>query len=264
MRFRSRSRASVLAVEQSGENQRLHHRHKLRSLAYVSLEFQKAGVLRDISEGGLAVQVLRPLHTGQQVRFALDLPNPKLRFEADARVVWTDSLGQAGMEFLELAPRLRRLLKDWLFTQVLAEAQRSVGEQSAELLFSHDSRPAIRLITPNRRASTRILQEAERNPIRLLWFSVSPLSFSRFVDGVAVSSAVLLFNLLTSFMTDSVPAWWTAALFIAASAAVFGALYWMVFEVWFGITPGTRLAELACTDTIRDPLHPEKIRPRFR
>jgi PilZ domain len=238
------------------EIRRLHHRQKLRSLAYLQFDSQKAGIIRDVSEAGAAVQVLTPFALNRRVRLGLDLPNPRVRFEAEGRVVWTDSLGQAGLEFLDLAPRSRQLLKEWLFTQLLTEAQFWAREEREELLFSNPSRTAIRLDeTP------RLSRDAPG--IGFLWFAVSPLQFSRFVDGLALSCAVLLFSLLTLFLTDALPRWPLAVAFLAGLTAVFGLLYWFVFAVWFGITPGNRLAQLARLAAEKSP-KVELQRTRFR
>ena len=239
------------------ENHRLHHRQKLRSLAYLQFDSQKAGIIRDVSEAGTAVQVLTPFALNRRVRLGLDLPNPRVRFEAEGRVVWTDSLGQAGLEFLDLAPRSRQLLKEWLFTQLLTEAQFWAREEREELLFSNPSRTAIRLDEP-----PRLSRDAPR--IGFLWFAVSPLRFSRFVDGLALSCAVLLFSLLTLFLTDALPRWPLAVAFLAGLTAVFGLLYWFVFAVWFGITPGNRLAQLARSQAKQQSPKVELQRTRFR
>jgi len=262
MRFRSSTRTAAATVEPRPENQRHHHRQKLRSLAYVTLGGSKAGVLRDISESGVAVHVLSALTAGHELRLGLDLPNPRLRFEADVRVVWTDSLGQTGLEFINLPERSRLLLKDWLFTQSLSNAQRSAIDPSEELLFSGISRPTIRLVSHRTRGTQ--FSDLDQMGIPLMWFSVPTHSFSRFVDAVAVSSAVLLFSLMTSFLTDVTPAWWVCILFIAAAAVIFGSVYWLVFAFWFGITPGARLAELALPAAGKQLRNPMVPRPRFR
>jgi hypothetical protein len=246
------------------DNHRLRYRQKLRSLAYLQLHAQKAGIIRDVSETGAAVQVLTPFALNGRVRIGLDLPNPRVRFEAEGRVVWTDSLGQAGLEFLALEPRTQQLLKEWLFTQLLTEAQFWAREEREELLFSNPSRSAIRLDRGKAWADEPRLLSRGGQPIGFLWFAVSPLRFSRFVDGLALSCAVLLFSLLTLFLTDALPRWPLAVAFLAGLTAVFGLLYWIVFAVWFGITPGSRLAQLAGSEGEEKSPKAEWERARFR
>jgi PilZ domain len=233
-------------------NRRHHYRQKIRNLSYISLEPSSRGILRDLSESGAAVQVLAPLNFNQQIHFRLDLSNPRARVEGEGRVAWTDSLGQAGVEFVEVPNRSHRLLKDWLLTQVLADAQRAAGDPAAGLLFSFTSRPAIRL-EPAR--SQRRLQ--------LLWFRVPVERFARLVDCMAMLCAVLLFNVMALTLTDTLPSWPVALALVLAVTAVFAGLYWFLFSVWFRITPGHRLAELACQER-GSRKNQADVRARFR
>lgn len=250
--------ASSAIVQSSPANRRLAYRQKLRCLAHIRLDSANDGVLRDISESGMAVQVLSKLRPDQHVHVRLDLANPKLRLEAEARVVWTDSVGQAGLEFIDLPLRSLHLLKEWLFTQILADAHRTLGDETNQLLFSSAARPAIRL-EPKTCADA-----ARAQSVRLLWFHVSVLKFSRFVDCVALLCAVLLFSLLALVLTDIFPSWLFTAAFVLGVAAVFATLYWLVFAVWFGVTPGNRLAQLANGDAIKKTRRPRLERARFR
>jgi len=248
--------ASSASVQSLPANRRTSHRQKLRSLGCVRLDSGNDGVLRDISASGIAVQVLARLRQDQKVHLRLDLANPRLRFDAEARVAWTDSVGQAGLEFVDLPERPRRLLKEWMFTQILADAHRAAGDDTGQLLFSTAPRPAI--LFPARAHS------ADAQSVRLLWFHVSKLKFSRFVDGVALLCAVLLFSLLALVLTDIFPSWLFTVAFVLGVAAIFATLYWLVFAVWFGVTPGNRLAELADGQTAIKS-RPNKLeRARFR
>jgi len=249
-------------VEPVPQNRRLRYRQKLRTLAYLKLDSGNGGVIRDVSETGIAVQLLTPLRADEQVHVGLELPNPRLRFEAEARVAWTDSLGQAGLEFSDLAPRSRRLLKEWLFTQILQDAHRGFGD-AAELLFSSAARPAIRL-EETLPSFHPVPLNTESHSVRLLWFNVSGLRFARFVDGTALLCAVLLFSLLALFFTDILPSWPITVAFVLGVAVVFATLYWLVFAVWFGVTPGSRLAALAGSGLGKKARRPVVKRARFR
>ena len=240
----SRSAAQVLAesVRALPQNRRRGHRQKISTLAYVRLDAGNGGVLRDVSESGIAMQTLSPVMQGQRIQVRIDLPNPRLHLEASGRVVWSDSQGQAGVEFGELSRRHVRLLNEWLFTQVLADAQRLSGD--GELLFSTAARDPIRL------PPKPVLVPRAQKPraLRILWFSLSAQKVSRVVDGLVLLCAVLLFSLMSLIMTDTLPSLPFAALFLIAVLAIFAALYWMLFALWFGVTPGTRLAQLAGLD----------------
>jgi PilZ domain len=253
--------ATPAIVQPHSEKRRLAYRQKLRNLAYIRLDSANDGVLRDISESGIAVQVLSKLRPDQRVHVRLDLANPRLRLEAEVRVVWTDSQGQAGLEFLDPTSRSRRLLKEWLFTQILADAHRTLGDETDQLLFSTTARPAIRLQQDPYSAG---VHRADPQRVRLFWFHVSALKFSRFVDATALLCSVLLFSLLALVLTDLFPSWLFTVAFVVGVAAVFATLYWLVFAVWFGVTPGERLVELASTEASRKAGGPKPARPRFR
>jgi PilZ domain len=247
-------------VEGFLQSRRIGYRHKLRSLAHVKLNSVNKGVLRDVSDTGIAIQVLSQLSPGEPIHVEIDLPNPRLRFEAEGRVLWSDSLGQAGILFVNLSPRPRRLLKEWLFTQILADAHRALGDDGSELLFSSTFRPAIRL-GPG--YYSRQLRSPAAPSVRLLWLSVSALRFSRFVDAIVLVCAVLLFSLLVLFFTDVLPSWPFAIAFVLGAALIFASVYWFVFALWFGVTPGSRLAELATEAGENVPLGEVEL-ARFR
>lgn len=249
-----------VTVGGSVQNRRFGYRHKLRSFAHVKLNSTNKGLLRDVSDTGIAIQVLSQLSPGEPIHIELDLPTPRLRFEAEGRVMWSDSLGQAGILFVNLSPRPRRLLKEWLFTQILANAHRALGDDGSELLFSSAFQPAIQL-GPSYYA--RQLSIAEVPSVRLLWLSVSALRFSRFVDGTVLVCAVLLFSLMVLYFTDVLPSWPFAVTFVLGAALIFATVYWFVFAIWFGITPGNRLAELATEVGKNAPLVETEL-ARFR
>jgi PilZ domain len=241
------------------QNRRSRHRHKLRTLSHIKLDSSSGGILRDISERGAALQVLSRLPLDQVIHLQFDLANPRLRFEVEARVVWSDSLGQAGLVFVNLGSRSQRVLKEWLLTQILSDAHRIVGDHATELLFSPPSLPAIHL-QPDLSSKLNSLGSAS---VHLLWFDVPALRFSRLVDATALLCSVLLFNLLVLFFTDMVPSWRLAVALIVCVTAAFTAMYWIVFAFWFGVTPGTRLAELACAEAAKlAPAEREIIRFR--
>jgi PilZ domain len=246
------ARTATLDATPLESNRRRHYRQRVRNLAYIVWDSDNRGVLRDLSESGGAVQVLVPLPLNQQIHFRLDLSNPRARVEGHGRVAWTDPLGQAGIEFVEVPHRSRRLLKDWLLTQVLADAHRATGDPEAGLLFSFTSRPAIRLEPAQ-----------SRRTLRFLWLRVPVDRFARLVDCLALICAVLLFNVMALTMTDTLPPWPITVGLVLGVAAVFGGLYWFLFSRWFGITPGHRLAELACQERTSKK-KPAEARTRFR
>jgi hypothetical protein len=204
-----------------------------------------------------------------------ELANPRVRVEATGRVAWADPVGQAGVEFSTLSQRSERLLKDWIFIQLMASAQHSAGdstllygksghEAAAELLFSAGARPAIRL-KPGAAAVRSGETDLPSHGLQLPWlpFAISAPALSMLVDGLILLSAVLLFALICMAMVGAVPAWPLALAMGIGVAAVFGVLYRVLFLSWMGGTPGDWIAGLS-----RDPCGGNETRaedrPRFR
>lgn len=231
----SRSHEAAPGETLAPPGRRCQHRQKLRNLAYVKVDSANGGILLDIGESGMSTRVVAPLRTDQPVHLRVDLPEPRLHFEAEGRVAWSDSTGQTGIELLELGPRYRRLLREWLFTQLLADAYRLQGNTAVELQFSDAVRAPIRLACP----------VASPKPLRLLWLPVSAQGFARLVDGLALLCAVLLFSVLSLALTDVLPSWPIAAALLLGVSGIFALLYGFLFSLWFRTTPGTRLAQLA-------------------
>lgn len=265
------------AVAAARRKERRHYRQKVHTLAYVNLDHANGGIIRDLTEDGLAIQAVAPLRANQQVHLRFELLSPRLRVEATGRVAWADPMGQAGVEFLNLPERSRRLLKEWLFTQLLSAAHqaswesifvhRKRGEEATELLFSTAARPAISL-APEVVGPPKVESEdGEVRPrtLQLFWCPVpiSPHSLARLVDGLILLSAVLLFSVVSLAMTQVLPAWPVALVLALGVTSLFAMLYWFLFVLWIGHTPGKYLAQLT-SDSELGMYAEEGDRPRFR
>jgi hypothetical protein len=205
----------------------------------------------------------------QQIFLRFDLPNPRVRLEAKGRVAWADPVGQAGIEFLALSQRARRLLKEWIFVQLMASAQHSSGDstglygksgqEAAELVFSSHPRPAIRLET------TASFGTDSPRTLHLSWlpFAISATALSRMVDSLILLSAVLLFAVICISMVGGVPAWPIALVVGLGAAAVFAVLYRFLFLFWIGGTPGNWLAGIT-PEGFDGGSREVEDRPRFR
>jgi putative methionine-R-sulfoxide reductase with GAF domain len=103
-------------------------RHKLHSPVYASFKSPQAGVvvdlseLLDLSEDGFAVRTPEPLEADRPLALTLDLPETGVYLHGHGVAVWSDSSGRAGVRFSDLSDTSRRLLKEWLFTNVLVAA----------------------------------------------------------------------------------------------------------------------------------------------
>ncbi|REJ73375.1 MAG: PilZ domain-containing protein [Acidobacteria bacterium] len=69
--------------------------------------------VEDVSETGMYLDSRHALPLGQLIRFSLDLPdeNPDRPIEGIGRVVWTEQMLGAGIEFVELDPADRERIR---------------------------------------------------------------------------------------------------------------------------------------------------------
>lgn len=111
-------------------NRRSRVRQKVNVPAYVTFTGVTQGGMLDlyeilnISESGLALHCSQPLQADEIVELCLELAESKEQISTKARVVWSDA-GKAGFSFTTLADSSLRLLREWLFLNVLATAANS-------------------------------------------------------------------------------------------------------------------------------------------
>src|SRR5881227_1962761 len=243
------------SILQADPRRRRCPRQTLRSLAYVNLDQGNGGIIRDLTESGIAVQAVGALRAQQEVSLRFDLLSPRVRVETRGRVAWAEPSGQAGIEFMGTTPRVRRALRDWLLTQMLASAAISgrdsifAAVRENELTFSPVFQTPI-VVAPESIA----LGEAGTAPsVAWSWFRFSGRSFSVLVDGLVLLCAVLLFSISSIVVMGGVPAWPIAAALLLTTATIFVAIYQILFsEFLFGATPGSRLARLAMTGGVEE------------
>ena len=249
--------------------QRRSYRQRVHNLVYVNVDEANGGIIRNMGETGLAIQVVGALRPDQRVQLRFELLNPRARIEGAARVVWADPSGQAGLELIDLSPRIRRQLKDWLFTQLLADAyhgseaesifiHQKPGQDVRELSFSAATRPTIRL-APAEPADFEDQDDREA----AAGFVSSP-HLPKLIDSLIVFSAVLVFWLLSLAMTHFVPAWPLTIALVLATGCVFASVYWFLFVRWIGLTPGMYLVRLAGAGEDGRPRVETEEQPRFR
>ena len=98
---------------------RVYYRHPINSIVYVHLDEGNGGIVRNLSQGGAAIQAVGPLQIKQNVRMRFDLLNPRTRIDVRAEVAWANSGGQAGLRFLDMPPQVRSQLSNWMFATLL-------------------------------------------------------------------------------------------------------------------------------------------------
>src|SRR5882672_5809383 len=104
------------------QRHRRHYREKLQRLAYVNLDSSNGGVVYDLNENGLGLHAVAALYTERPVQLRLELPSPHVRVELQGRVAWAEPNGHTGIEFLQTPAKSRRLLRQWIFAQLLSRA----------------------------------------------------------------------------------------------------------------------------------------------
>ena len=90
-------------------------RQNVNPPVYMSLGPRRGGLLYNLSERGLAVEVQGIPLSGQIVPVVFDLPETKSCIETIGHIAWRDRLGtRAGLEFLDLSEISQQQIKEWL------------------------------------------------------------------------------------------------------------------------------------------------------
>lgn len=72
------------------------------------------GILLDLSTGGMDVLAAKPLASNAMVRVSFELPDGGAGIEGDAEVAWGTANGQTGLRFLDMDPKMREAMGEWL------------------------------------------------------------------------------------------------------------------------------------------------------
>lgn len=254
----------------SAKQMRMQYRHELRNLTYVTLDEANGGIVRNLTDNGIGLQVVAALHPQQQLRVRFELRNPRLRVEGRGEVVWATFSGQCGLRFLDLPERTSHQIKEWILGNLLeggalhageAEsmfAAHAIADGSAALVESEkedgllvSSAPVPVISLPQhadvREAASVVNFPAEVRPqLRDLDWLSQPLSGRGLVWTINVLAAfagMLLFAVVFLSVTREAPRWpWAMA---AGDALLVIVMYWGLFWMFGGVSLGTRLARLA-------------------
>ena len=269
---------------------RTRHRHELRILSYVTLDQANGGIIRNLTHGGIGVQAVAAIRPRQQVRVRFELRYPRLRVETRGEVVWSTFSGQCGIRFLDLSPRVARLIDEWIFGDLLSgltvpwqgaqaglgaaasasapvarpstAADRSSGtatgvveaEEEAGLIVSPSPVDVIELpVQESAAVPDAISATARPMPEPALDWLSQPLSsrgLAWTVNTLIVIAALLLFALVFLSVTREAPK--RPFTMTTGAAIVVGGLYWAFFKTFGGSSFGTRLARLAAADAEAD------------
>jgi hypothetical protein len=100
-------------------------RQKPHTPVYASFNGSQAGIVVDLSElldlheDGFAIQTGERLEANRAVTLCLDMPETKSYVHGTGQVIWSDDSGRGGIRFSALSDSSRKILKEWLFANLL-------------------------------------------------------------------------------------------------------------------------------------------------
>jgi hypothetical protein len=100
-------------------------RQKLHTPVYASFNGPRSGMVVDLSElldlheDGFAVQTGERLEINRAITLCLDLPETRNFIHGSGQVMWSDEAGRGGIKFSGLSENSRKILKEWLFANLL-------------------------------------------------------------------------------------------------------------------------------------------------
>ena len=266
---------------------RAQHRHELRTLTYVTLDQANGGIVRNLTNNGIGVQVVAAVRPKQQLRVRFELRYPRLHVETRAEVVWATFSGQCGILFLDMPPVLQQQVNQWIFGNLLEGISLHAGP--SESIFAprngrgtqSDQKGNGNVATPgevgvddgllvsatpvkvielpmHREPPEAVIREEDvvatpqpRSDQRA-WLARPltgrPLAWT--VDALVVVASLLLFTFVFLSVTREAPPWPLAS--VAGAALMMAGLYWVFFRLFAGRSLGARLARIAEPDAERD------------
>jgi hypothetical protein len=276
---------------------RAHYRHGLRTLTYVTLDQANGGILHNLNDKGVAIQAVAPPKPQQTVRLRFELRHPSVRVDAHGEVTWATPSGQCGVRFVDLTPRARRQINQWIFASLLDFLPQDAGgtasilapslvsdglkeKESDGLIVSAVPRPVIQLGSAADRTFERKWEQVRTptaecpvifNPASTRdasaesqgWFS-QPLSgrtVALLVDSLVVIAGLLLFSLVFLATARELPRWSVTIGSLVLAGVFVTTAYWTLLALFGESSLGERVARLATRDLI-DPT--EGAGPRFR
>lgn len=103
-------------------NQRRHVRHVVTPRLYVAMSGSSAGgILHDVSDDGVALDVVDSTPSDERVLLDFDLSETGEHFEGVGKVIWkNESANRIGIQFVDLPDSSRNKVRKWLFAKSCA------------------------------------------------------------------------------------------------------------------------------------------------
>jgi hypothetical protein len=89
-------------------------RQQVHAPAFASFDGVTGGMILDLSDEGMAMQLSKPLEPRGRVPMHVQLFDPSVSLETTGYIAWADALGRAGVRFSDLPVEARQRLDDWL------------------------------------------------------------------------------------------------------------------------------------------------------
>jgi TonB family protein len=112
---------------------RLNPRFPVKPIEYVEIGRTNGGIMLDISREGMAVSAAQAISDDQTLHFRFQLPRFPETIEATAEITWIgETRKRAGFRFVNLPPRPRKQILDWITLQGESAAAANNGAISKD------------------------------------------------------------------------------------------------------------------------------------
>jgi len=126
-----------------GADRRAHQRRAVRPRLYVLLGGSGSdGILNDVSEGGVALDLVGSEPPGEYVDVDFEMPELGRHFEAKGRVTWRDeSAKKVGVTFIDLPEAARGHIRQWI---AMKTASAEAAQPAIELVALEADREGVK------------------------------------------------------------------------------------------------------------------------
>jgi PilZ domain-containing protein len=149
------------AVGFAARKARVHYRHGLRMLTYVTLDQANGGIIRDLSDKGVAIQAVAAPQLHQILRLRFELRHPSVRVDVHGEVAWATPSGQCGVRFVDLSPRTCRQINQWIFGSLLDLIPQDTGGTGSVFTSSIHPRSIVAQSTAARSLVSAAVEESD-------------------------------------------------------------------------------------------------------